>query len=181
MHRVIATLSVLLILAGCASPPPPLRNAEDSRYRLDTGDKVRVIVYNEQSLSTDYVVGDNGMISVPMIGDIPARTRTTDELQQAILAELRNGILANPSVSVEIAQFRPFYIVGEVAKPGQYPYTFGLNVLSAVAVAGGFTVRADKNRMTVVRKRDGRSSQWSVNQLTTLNPGDVLVVPELFF
>jgi polysaccharide export outer membrane protein len=181
MVRVIAAFCMLLVLAACAPRAPFLPTDGDGRYRLDSGDKVRVIVYNEQSLSTEYVVGDNGTISMPMVGEVMARGRTTDELRQAILAELRNGILVNPGASVEIAQFRPFFIVGEVAKPGQYPFVSGLNVLGAIAIAGGFTVRADKNHLVVVRSRDGLAKQWSVEPLTALGPGDVLVVPELFF
>jgi polysaccharide export outer membrane protein len=181
MNRALTALCIFLILSACAPTPPPLQAARDGRYRLDTGDKVRVIVYNEQSLSTEYLVGDSGTISIPMIGEVAARGKTTEELQQAILAELRKGIIVNPTASVEITQYRPFFIVGEVAKPGQYPYTSGLNVLAAIAVAGGFTVRADKSRLTVVRNHDGRSDQWSVSPLSSLSPGDVLVIPERFF
>jgi polysaccharide export outer membrane protein len=150
-------------------------------YRLDAGDVVRVIIYNQQSLSTDYKVGDNGTISLPLLGEVKARTLTVQELQKAIYDGLSNGIFVNPGVSVEISQYRPFFVVGEVSKPGQYPYTPGMNVLGAVAVAGGFTVRADNRHMTMIRKQQGNSSEASADPLTEVQPGDVIVVQERFF
>ena len=180
MRGVTIALCCVLMLAGCMSPQPPAPTSIDGPYRLDSGDKVRVIVYGEQSLSTDYTVGDNGMISFPMIGDIAARSKTVQELQVQIKDGLKK-VLVNPSVSVEVSQYRPFYIVGEVGKPGEYPYTTGLNVLTAVAMAGGYTVRADKERMTVVRKKDGQPGEWHADRLTELQPGDLVVVPERFF
>lgn len=181
MRGALIALCCLLVLSGCNGVPPPgLPAANEGPYRLDSGDKVRVIVYGEASLSTEYAVGDNGMISVPMIGDIKARSRTVQELQKQIKDGLKS-VLVNPSVSVEISQYRPFFIVGEVGKPGEYPYTTGLNVLTAVAMAGGFTVRADKNRMTVVRKKDGQPAEWHADRLSELQPGDLVVIPERLF
>jgi len=170
----------ILMFAACAPLPPPAPTSEGP-YRLDSGDQVRVIVYNEQSLSTVYAVGDNGMISFPMIGEIKARSLTVEELQKEIKKGLGNGILKDPSVSVEVSQYRPFFIVGEVSKPGEYPYATGLNVLTAIAMAGGYTVRADKDRMTVVRSQEGHPAEWHADRLTDLRPGDVVVVPERFF
>src|SRR5215467_13444177 len=126
MREIMLALCFLLTLTGCSGTPlPPLTpSAADSvAYRLDTGDVVRVLVYNQESLSTEYAVGDNGMISVPTLGEVRARALTTQELQKVIYDGLNMGILVNPGVSVELARYRPFYIVGEVAKPGQYPFT----------------------------------------------------------
>ncbi len=176
----IAAGIVLLIVAGCAHPPP-LPPADPGPYRLDAGDVVRVIVYNQQSLSTDYTVSDSGTISIPMIGEIAARSLTVQELQAKIYEKLNNGVLVNPGVSVQLAQSRPVFVVGEVSKPGQYPYLPNLNVLAAVASAGGYTVRADQSYVTVVRSKSDHPAEWSAGPLAGLQPGDVVVVHEQFF
>jgi protein involved in polysaccharide export with SLBB domain len=150
-------------------------------YRLDSGDVVRVIIYNQMSLSTDYKVGDSGTISVPLLGEVKARSLTAQELQKAIYDAFNNGIFVNPGVSVEVSQYRPLFIVGEVTKPGQYPYTPGMNVFGAVAVAGGFTIRADSHRMSMIRKEQTDSTEVSADPLTEVQPGDVIVIHEHFF
>ena len=168
-------------LAACAPVPPPLPAVAAGPYRLDTGDMVRVIVYNQQSLSTDYIVGDDGNISVPTVGAIKASGRTVPELQQDIYNKLNNGVLVNPGVSVELSQARPIFVIGEVNKPGQYPYQPKLNVLGAVAVAGGFTVRANQTYVTITRPTAGGSAQGSATPTDALQPGDVVMVHEQLF
>lgn len=153
----------------------------DGPYRLDAGDTVRVLVYNQTGLSTEYKVGDNGTISLPLLGEVKARGSTAQELQKAIYDGLNNGIFVNPGVSVEVSQYRPFFVVGEVSKPGQYPYTPGMNVLGAVAAAGGFTIRADDRNMTMIRNRQAGQVQASADPLTELQPGDVIMVREHLF
>lgn len=150
-------------------------------YRLDVGDVVRVIVYNQQSLSTDYKVGDGGTISLPLLGEVKARALTVQELQKEIYDGLNNGIFVNPGVSVEISQYRPLFVVGEVSKPGQYPYMPGMNVYGAVAVAGGFTIRADARHLTMIRKTQNNSAEVAAQSSTEVQPGDVIVVHEQFF
>jgi polysaccharide export outer membrane protein len=180
--RVLAAIT--LVLASCAAntaAPLPATETAMQPYRLQAGDVVRVMIYNQQSLSTDYKVGDNGMISMPLLGDIKAADLTVTELQKALYDGFSNGIFVNPGVSVEVSQYRPLFVTGEVAKPGQYAYTPGLNVLGAIAVAGGFTVRADKEHMAMIRRQTGSSVEWSVNSLTEVRPGDVIVVREHFF
>ena len=188
IRSMAVTLCCVLLLAGCAQVgvgccadlqplPPPVQGP----YRLDTGDTVRVIVYNQQSLSTDYVVSDSGTISVPTLGEVRARGLTVQDVQKEIFDGLNSGVLVNPGVSAQLVQYRPIYIVGEVNKPGQYPYTVGLNVLGAVAVAGGYTVRADSRRMSVVRGQMGRSIEWRASPLADVQPGDVVVIHEQFF
>jgi polysaccharide export outer membrane protein len=169
-------------LAGCAqSSPPPLPGVTAGNYRLNTGDIVRVIVYNQQSLSNDFTVGDDGMISFPMVGAVRARGETVPELEKDLYNKLNDGILVKPGVSVQLAQSRPIFVVGEVGKPGQYPYVARLNVLGAVAAAGGFTVRADRSKVTVVRAVQDRPAEWSAGVLADVQPGDVVVVREQFF
>ena len=184
MRGIMVALCLLFTLAGCTGMPlPPLLPAatDGGPYRLDTGDVVRVLVYNQESLSNDYTVSDNGTISIPTLGEVRARALTAPELQKIIFDGLNNGVLVNPGVSVQLAQYRPFYIVGEVAKPGQYPFTPGLNVLGAVAVAGGFTIRADQRQMTVVRTQGNRGGEWSADPLVEVRPGDVIVIREQYF
>ena len=173
---------VCAILAGCAqSSLPPLPGAAAGSYRLSSGDTVRVIVYNQQSLSNDFVVGDDGTISFPMVGTVKARGETVQELERDLYNKLNDGILVKPGVSVQLAQSRPIFVVGEVGKPGQYPYVARLNVLAAVAAAGGFTVRADRDKVTVVRAVQDRPAEWTAGVLSDLQPGDVVVVREQFF
>jgi len=181
LRGLIGTIFCVLTLAGCAHPLPPLPVGASGSYQLDTGDTVRVIVYNQQSLSTDYIVGDSGTISIPMVGEVKARALTVQELQQQLYNKLNNGILVNPGVGVQLTQCRPIFVVGEVTKPGQYPYVPKLNVLEAVATAGGFTVRADKTYMTVVRPQGDQPTEWSAGPLANLQPGDVVVIHEQFF
>lgn len=179
--RLSIVLCCVFLLAACSTPAhPPLPTADSGPYRLDSGDKIRVIVYGEQTLSTEYAVDDNGSISIPMVGEVTARAKTVADLRSEVADRLKK-VLVNPSVSVEIIEYRPFFIVGEVGKPGEYPFRSGLNVLAAVAMAGGFTVRADQERLTVVRNVDGHPSEWSASRLSDLRPGDLVVVPERFF
>jgi polysaccharide export outer membrane protein len=179
--RHAASVCCLLVLVACTQAPPPLPLAAAGPYRLDPGDTVRLIVYNQQSLSTDYVVGNDGMISVPMIGQVKASTRTVQELQQDIYNRLNNGILVNPGVSVELSQARPVSVLGEVNRPGQYPYQSQMSVLGAVAAAGGFTVRADQGYVVISRSAQGQSLQGSAKPLDGVQPGDVIMVHERFF
>ena len=169
------------LLAGCAHAPPPLPYTMADHYQLNTGDTVRVIVYNQQSLSNDFAVGDDGNISMPMVGPIKARGQTVRQLEHDIYTKLDDGILVKPGVSVQLAQTRPIFVVGEVGKPGQYAYVTKLNVLGAVAAAGGFTVRADRNAVTVVRAVRERPAEWTAGVLAELQPGDVVIVHEQFF
>jgi polysaccharide export outer membrane protein len=170
-----------IVLAGCAQAPPPLPATAAGPYKLDAGDTVRVIIYNQLSLSTDYMVGDDGMISVPTVGEVKAATLTVQQVQQDIYNKLNSGILVNPGVSVQLSQPRPIFVMGEVNRPGQFPYQARLNVLSAIAVAGGYTVRADHDYVTVVRRSQDGSGEWSAGPLGILQPGDIVVVHEQFF
>lgn len=173
-----------VLLLGCTGAlPPPLPATAGGTYRLNTGDTVRVLVYNQQSLSNDFIVNDDGTISYPMVGAVKARGQTVQELERDLYNKLNDGVLVKPGVSVQLSQARPIFVVGEVGKPGQYPYVAKLNVLGAVAAAGGFTVRADRNRVTVVRAidQDRAPLEWSAGVLADLQPGDVIVVRENFF
>jgi polysaccharide export outer membrane protein len=171
-------------------PPPrvpvayaaaPMPVAYDVAYRLDAGDKLRVMVYGQEGLTNTYTVGAGGTITMPLIGSVPARGRTPPELASAITARLRGGYIRDPSVAVEIESYRPFFILGEVAAPGEYPYVPNMTVESAVAIAGGFSPRAKRDRVTVTHTDASGSSRYVVPLGTPLGPGDTVFVNERWF
>ncbi|MDN5869434.1 MAG: polysaccharide export protein [Nitrococcus sp.] len=153
----------------------------DEIYRLGTGDVVKVTVFGEENLSGEFTVDDAGAISMPLIGPVEAANKTPRELAASVTARLKNGYLRNPRVSTQIVGYRPFYIYGEVQEPGNYPFTLGLNVIEAVATAGGYTYRADQDEVYITRKVDGESQQFSAPPGARVFPGDIIKVPERYF
>lgn len=186
-----------LLLIGCTMPATaqtaagsgsaPARQVDagpaaetSGDYRLGTADKVRVIVYNEPTLSGEFTVSDNGTLSLPLIGDVPANGRSPREVASDIQAKLADGYLREPRVSLDVLTYRPFYILGEVTKPGEYAYSNGLTALNAVARAQGFTYRANKRK--VYLKRAGESAEKEVNiDGLEIRPGDTLRIGERYF
>jgi polysaccharide biosynthesis/export protein len=162
-----------------ATAPMPV--AYDVAYRLDAGDKLRVVVYGQEGLTNSYAIDAGGAITMPLIGSVPARGRTPAELASAITARLRSGYIRDPSVAVEIESYRPFFILGEVAAPGQYPYVPNMSVESAVAIAGGFSPRARRDRVTLTHTDASGSSRYVVPLGTPLGPGDTVFVGERWF
>jgi polysaccharide export outer membrane protein len=165
--------------AGLAPLPPPVRGA----YRLGAGDAVLLRIYDQPQLSGEFDVDDSGNVDLPLLGLVPAAGKTTDELSNAIALILRqkNLILA-PSVAVEISKFRPFYILGEVNAPGQYPFRPGMTVLTAVSIAGGFTYRAVQSYVGVTRDvaldSGTQAVQYRAENFALVAPGDVITVFE---
>ena len=153
----------------------------DASYRLDAGDKLRVVVYGQEGLTNSYAIDAGGSITMPLIGAVPARGRTTAGLAGEIAARLRNGYIREPSVAVEIDTYRPFFILGEVSAPGQYPYVPNMTVESAVAIAGGFSPRAKRDIVTVTHTENGGSMRATVPLGTPLAPGDTVFVGERWF
>ncbi|OAF08280.1 sugar transporter [Bradyrhizobium centrolobii] len=165
---------------GYAAPmPAPARY--DASYHLDAGDKLRVVVYGQEGLTNTYAIDAGGAITMPLIGAVPARGRTTAGLAGEIGARLRNGYIREPSVAVEIESYRPFFILGEVAAPGQYPYVPNMTVESAVAIAGGFSPRAKRDAVTVTHTEAGGAMRAIVPLGTPLSPGDTVLVGERWF
>src|ERR1035437_4325571 len=165
-------------VAYAAAPMPA---AFDAAYKLDAGDKLRVVVYGQEGLTNSYAIDAGGSITMPLIGAVPARGRTTAGLAAAITAKLRNGYIRDPSVAVEIESYRPFFILGEVAAPGQYPYVPNMSVESAVAIAGGVSPRARRDRVTVTHTDNSGSMCVVVALGTALSPGDTVLVGERWF
>src|SRR5579872_5816644 len=155
--------------------------SNDTAYRLGSGDRVHIIVFGQSDLTGDYQVDGSGMLQFPLIGSVHAGGMTAGELQQSITSKLMPGYLRNPSVSVEVINYRPFSILGEVNKPGAFPYVNGMTVLDAVALAGGFTYRAKTNDYSIRRSESGQRVELHANGDTPVNPGDVIIIPERFF
>jgi polysaccharide export outer membrane protein len=150
-------------------------------YTLASGDRLRIIVFGQDSLSNSYAVDSSGHVSMPLIGLVSAKGLTTAALARSIEAHLRQGYLREPKVSVEVEAFRPFFILGEVASPGQYPYVNGMTAETAVAIAGGFTPRAYKATADLTREVDGQPLNGSIPITQRLRPGDTIVIRERFF
>jgi polysaccharide biosynthesis/export protein len=167
--------------AYAAAPMPVPSGRHDAAYRLDAGDKLRVVVYGQDGLTNTYAIDAGGSITLPLIGAVPARGRTTAELANAIAAKLRNGYIREPSVAVEIESYRPFFILGEVAAPGQYPYVPSMTVESAVAIAGGFSPRARRDTVTLTHTDGGGTARYVVPLGTSVSPGDTVMVSERWF
>jgi protein involved in polysaccharide export with SLBB domain len=159
----------------------PAARPTDPGYRVGTGDQLHVTVYNETDLSGDYSVDDGGYLRLPLIGQIKVAGLTLVELESTIADKYGAGYLKSPKISAQVTSYRPFYIIGEVNKPGQYSYVNGMNVLTAVALAGGYTYRADESDVYV--RRNGATEEESVpaDQTTTIKPGDIIRVSERFF
>ena len=167
--------------APVAYAAEPMPVAYDSSYRLDAGDKLRVVVYGQDGLTNTYAIDAGGSITMPLIGAVPARGRTPAGLASEISGKLRRGYIRDPSVAVEIESYRPFFILGEVAAPGQYPYVPNMSVESAVAIAGGFSPRARRDSVTLTHT-DGSGSMRVLAPLgTALSPGDTVLVGERWF
>ena len=147
---------------------------------LDAGDKLRVVVYGQEGLTNTYAIDAGGSITMPLIGSVPARGRTTAGLAAEIAAKLRNGFIREPSVAVGVKSYRPFFILGEVAAPGQYPYVPNMTVESAIAIAGGFSPRASRDRVKVTRCDESGAATSSCRR-TCDQPGDTLVIGERWF
>jgi len=152
-----------------------------SDYRLGPNDRTRIIVFGQPTLTGEFVLDGNGVLSYPLIGNVDARGMTPAELQSTIAQRLDKDWVHNPSVSVEVSTRRPFYVIGEVQKPGSYPYVTDMSVLNAIATAGGQTYRANMSDFYIKRKQDGRVVRVQASQESLLQPGDTVVVKERFF
>jgi len=177
--------AALLSLSGCAgsiSGLPPVESAADQSYRLGPGDELRVMVFGFDSMTNAYTVSDAGTISLPLLSTLEVEGLSTGELETAISGALRSRDLApRASVSVQVQKFRPFFILGEVQRPGQYPYVPGMTVLTAVSIAGGYTFRANKRDIELVRTYKRVPHKARAGAEARVLPGDTLVVPEAWF
>ena len=150
-------------------------------YKLGSTDQVRVIVFGEDALSGQFSVSSTGKMAMPLIGDIPAAGLTITQLQTEIAEALKQGYLKDPKVSVEVMTYRPFYILGEVNKPGTYPYTTGLTVQNAVATANGYTYRANTKKVFIKRESEKDEKAYPLNSTIPVAPGDTIRIGERLF
>jgi polysaccharide export outer membrane protein len=182
--RRIGCLLLCLVAAACAPGRglPDLPPTSTGAYRLGAGDVVRLITVGDDTLTGEFRVSDSGTIALPLLGEVHASGVTPERLAVGIHDALVKGNLYTaPSVSVEITAYRPIFVLGEVAKPGQFPYQPGMTVVTAAAVAGGFTYRAISDYASVVRTQDGSAIEGKATRQTFIQPGDVITIYERRF
>ncbi|WP_332685191.1 polysaccharide biosynthesis/export family protein [Bosea sp. (in: a-proteobacteria)] len=185
MSRRPVCLALAVALAAGACAPrivaPEFAVESAGPYQLASGDRLRIIVFGQDNLSNVYAVDSTGRISMPLIGRVEAHGRTTVQLERAIEARLRAGYLREPRVSVEVDAYRPFFVLGEVSNSGQFPFVNGMTVQTAVAIAGGFTPRGQRNYAEVTRLMDGQLVTGTVPITYPVRPGDTIVIKERWF
>ena len=168
--------------AGGSSPGAGGAVSGPDTNKLGPNDRLRITVFGQPTLTGEYTLDGNGVLAFPLIGNVPANGVTTSQLQQAIAAKLQPDYMVNPNVSAEVITRRPFYVVGEVQKPGNYPYVSDITAVNAIAMAGGFTRRARKNDFYIRRlDKDGKMVRIEANAGTVLQAGDTLEVRERIF
>jgi len=150
-------------------------------YTLDSGDRLRIVVYGQEGITSSYLVGADGNVNLPLIGSVPARGSTTQQLARTIAARLKQGYVREPHVSVEVEVNRPFFILGEVTTPGQYPYVANMTAETAIAIAGGFSPRADKREVILTHNSPGPPFRGPVPLNYPVRPGDTVLVKERWF
>lgn len=150
-------------------------------YLLDSGDRLRVFVYDQPNLSRAYVVDHDGYITVPLIGRVSARGKTTSAVQHSVRRKLAAKYIRRPQVTVDIIQNRPFFIYGEVRQAGQFPYVSGMTIETAIAIAGGYSERASRRSYRVTRRENGYARRMDVDKDFPIEPGDTVYVRERFF
>src|ERR1044072_8478204 len=191
MKRVMMLAALLLTGLAIMLAGPGAVRAQDpgasevqrviADYRLGSGDKVRVTVFGEDALTGEYLVGGSGKISLPLVGEGEAGGLTISQFQNEVITALKEGYLKDPKVSAEVLNYRPFYILGEVQKPGEYPYSNGLTVLNAVATANGFTYRANTKKVFIKRGGENAEHEYPLTSITQVAPGDTIRIAERFF
>jgi polysaccharide export outer membrane protein len=183
--RAAFALMLVLGMAGCVGGTPgaieTAQNAPSAPYRLGTGDKVHISVFGEDNLTGDYSITPDGNIVLPLAGNIHAAGLTIPELQQGVVATLSHGYVRDPHVTVDASNLRPFFVLGEVNKPGQYSYLPDLTVLDAVATAQGFTYRADMSYVYIRHARQAAEQEYPITPATVIEPGDTIRVTERYF
>jgi polysaccharide export outer membrane protein len=183
--RILTAMVLLAGMAGCSTTQPrtqaPATTTISGPYRLDTGDRVRVTVFEQPSLSDTFAVDQSGYIAMPLIGQVPARGRSTVQLRRTITERLAARYLRDPDITVEVSEYRPFFVHGAVKSAGQYPYLPGMTAETAIAVAGGLTVRAPPHNVRISRTLNGTLHEGYIALSEPIRPGDTIFVPNRSF
>jgi polysaccharide export outer membrane protein len=181
---LLAAAMSSLVLAGCSGyhpAPKAFHEAVIQPYRLDSGDRLRITVFEQPGLTGTFAIDQAGYIAYPLVGAVAARGRTLQELESSIAASLRQGYLRDPDVSIEIDRYRSFFIMGEVGQAGQYSYVAGMTVQNAIAIAGGFSARANQRNVDITRKINGEIMTGRVSISDPILAGDTIYVRERLF
>lgn len=188
---VILLICAALSLASCetgaslgratADEQAIIRSAATSGPSLQAGEKIKVIVFGEDRLTGEYEIDPAGFVALPLAGTVKAAGLTKADLEKALARKFSGEYLRNPKVTVEVSAFRPFYILGEVGKPGEYPFKSGLNVMSAIALAGGTTYRASYSTVLIQHAGEGGFKEYPMSPSIPLFPGDLVRVPARYF
>ena len=173
--------ATLVACTGYRRPPQAFHEVLAEAYRLDAGDRLRVVVFGQNNLSNIYLVDQSGHISMPLIGTVPARGKTLQGMEKDIATQLKKGYIRDPDVSVQIDAYRPFFIMGEVTTAGQYSYVAGMTVQTAIAIAGGFSPRANQRTVDISRQINGQIIHGRVKITEPIRPGDTIYVRERLF
>lgn len=181
MRFAALTRWVFVLLFGVMLSFSSIAAEKGASYRLGPNDKVRVTVFGEPDLSGEFEISGTGVLALPLVGQVPVGGATISEAEERLGERLQEGFLRNPKVSIEVMNYRPFYILGEVNNPGSYSYVNGMSVLNAVALGGGFTYRADKSDIKLRREAEGKKTEIKAHPDTIVQPGDVIEVGERFF
>jgi protein involved in polysaccharide export with SLBB domain len=172
----------LFLIVGMLVLAAGIVQADDLKgYALGAGDKLRITVFNEPDLSGEFDINGQGFVSVPLIGQIKVIGQTTSDVQALLTVKYGKDYLVNPRVNVEVLNYRPFFILGEVNHPGSYPYVNGMTVINAVALAGGYTPRANHDGTKIRHSNEATEQAREVKEDSAVLPGDVIEVPERFF
>jgi len=189
--RILISLMITALLTACAAASSVHVVSDGERYaaptsqvenyKLGAGDTLRVIVFNEPTLSGDFIVNAGGTLSLPLIGDVPAQGLGTDSIEKTVQAKLADGYVRDPKVSIQILTYRPFFILGEVKQPGQYPYAANMTATNAIALAQGYTPRGVRTVVYIRRAGETTETAYKVTPYLRIWPGDTLRIPERFF
>lgn len=180
---LVAAFSLLLAGCGGTLPPPGSTAYSPVEYQLASGDRLKITVFGEEGLSREYVVSSAGDLSFPLLGDVSVSGKTVTQLQKDLVSGLAQGYLNDPRINVEVLNYRPFYILGEVTRAGEYPFSDNLTVQQAVALAGGYTYRANQKQVFIRRAASDQEETYSLDSVRRVyvGPGDTIRIGERYF